>query len=343
MKPRRFLILCRNDWMAPNAGAVEHYVHQVFSRIAARGHYVAWLCAGHRPFTWLWSHEELLKNIEGIQLAYLGDRFFYPLMVHLFFSRLAKQGKLDTDFDAVISCINGRTPRVDRYGNIPVVPIVFNLERNKPLGAPEEGPVLAATEKAMEQVAAAGVETARIRRVPFAANEAGFVHDTERNGKAARLVAFDDKPAAFARAISFLHSRGVDIQGDLISGGPPPQLPPDITVHRPDSIDEDGDLCRQAAFSWCGEGNEWRALDCATRQIPAVCPRTAFGEEFVIHEETGLLCTPGSSASLADAFERLLTDPTFRGRLALRAWERSRTVNWDSTAQAILDVLLGLP
>jgi glycosyltransferase involved in cell wall biosynthesis len=57
------------------------------------------------------------------------------------------------------------------------------------------------------------------------------------------------------------------------------------------------------------------------------------------HGETGLVCETRSPAGLAAGVARLLRDPATYERLRAKAWEHSRSLSWDETARAFLNVL----
>ena len=52
--------------------------------------------------------------------------------------------------------------------------------------------------------------------------------------------------------------------------------------------------------------------------------------------QTGLVCPPAEPRGLADAAVSLLSNHAEYQRLRAAAWEESRKLNWDQTAQAFL-------
>lgn len=60
--------------------------------------------------------------------------------------------------------------------------------------------------------------------------------------------------------------------------------------------------------------------------LPAVTTRLVGNPDLVIHEQTGLLVSPGNAEELADAIQRLMDDPVLAERLAKagREWIRER-------------------
>jgi len=152
---KRILVFCARDWLNPGAGCVEHYVHEVCVRLAARGNYVAWVACsfplfGHgvrRPRT---------EVVDGIQIARLGIRPLYRLMAGMFLARIEKNPGASGRYDVIIDCVTGYPLPIAEKTQIPVAPLVFNLSR-KIQGAEEPpGPVIAATNTARCQLVRAG-------------------------------------------------------------------------------------------------------------------------------------------------------------------------------------------
>ena len=76
------------------------------------------------------------------------------------------------------------------------------------------------------------------------------------------------------------------------------------------------------------------ALECAAAGTPLVVADTGGLREFVDHDLTGLLFTPGDPAALADAVTRLLGDQVLGQRLAREARELlAEDYTWDAIAR----------
>jgi len=152
---KRILVFCARDWLNPQAGRVEQYVHEVCVRLAAQCNYVAWVAQsfplfGHgvrRPRTEL---------VDGIQIARLGMRPLYRLMAGMFLARIEKTNNGPTRFDAIIDCVTGYPLPITEKTQIPVVPLVFNLSPKIQASEEPPGPVIAATDEARRQLLRAG-------------------------------------------------------------------------------------------------------------------------------------------------------------------------------------------
>lgn len=101
-------------------------------------------------------------------------------------------------------------------------------------------------------------------------------------------------------------------RGDMIFAG-----------YRPQAADLLGgaDLC--VVPSVWAEAFGLAALEPAARGVPVVATRTGGIPEVVTHGETGLLVPPGDTGALADAMERLLTDPELRASMGRRGRQRA--------------------
>ncbi len=145
-------------------------------------------------------------------------------------------------------------------------------------------------------------------------------------------------------AIGILKGRGIDVDLDLAGGGPLhdtlsrqiSQLDLDDRVHLLGELDPAEIPHRlQAAAVFCHpsfhEGLPVAIMEAMTQGIPVVASDICGNPELVINEETGLLATPGDSAALADALERMLRDETLRNRCRVGAFERVSERHRDST------------
>jgi len=92
------------------------------------------------------------------------------------------------------------------------------------------------------------------------------------------------------------------------------------------------------AFPSTYEGFGMVLLEAMTQRLPVVATPAGCAGALVQHDHTGLIVPPREAAALASALERLLTDPTLRGRLADAAFRRVHDMSWTQTARATLSV-----
>jgi glycosyltransferase involved in cell wall biosynthesis len=147
----RILVVNWQDRENPHAGGAELHLHEVFGRIAARGHDVHLLCsgfAGAPPET----------TLDGIHVTRVGSRFTFPLHARRGYERLAAAH----DFDVVVEDLNKIPLYTKRWRPRRLVVITHHL-----FGATafrEESPPVAAATWLAERPLAVGY-----RGVPFEA------------------------------------------------------------------------------------------------------------------------------------------------------------------------------
>lgn len=112
----RILVLNWQDIRNPQGGGAEVHLHEIFKRIAAKGHSVSLFCSG---FEGALSEEE----IDGIRILREGGRHFFNYHVPLRYVReFRRQG-----FDVVVDDINKIPFYTPFYVREPLVGIVHHL------------------------------------------------------------------------------------------------------------------------------------------------------------------------------------------------------------------------
>jgi hypothetical protein len=317
----RILLLHPRDWLEKNASYMESYLHEILVRIAARGHYVAWLC-GRRGAHWPNSTgPNDVEVADGIQMARLGSTLFHRPLVRLFLEKLAKTDKYP--FDVVINCVNGRGLQIEKVVRVPILPLAFSVKGGERALGPRTGPVVAATRQGVEQLQATGVPAGHIVYAPLGADAAT---EATRKPKAsghvvsmARIGGWRLGARAANRMAARLAAHGVTIS--------------DITRAA------DGE---DPWVAYCGKGHEWDALAFAGRGIPTICPDTPEGRECVVAEETGLLHAAGDFGALERQIERIAGDEVLYRRLSEGAAKFASQRSWDRSAGLVLGAIENL-
>ncbi len=317
----RILLLHPRDWLATNTSYMESYLHEILARIAAQGHYVAWLC-GRRGAQWPTpAHADDLEVADGIQMARLGSTLFHRPLVRLFLEKLAKS---DTyPFDVVINCVNGRGLQIEKVVRVPILPLAFSVRGGEQALGPRTGPVVAATHQGVEQLQASGVPAGHIVYAPLgAATAADATRKLRVSGHVvsmARVGGWRLGARAADRMAARLAARGVTMSER--AGAPDGEDP---------------------WVAYCGKGHEWDALAFAGRGIPTICPDTPEGRECVVAEETGLLHAPGDFGTLEQQIERLAGDEVLYRRLSEGAAKFASQRSWDRSAGLVLGAIENL-
>jgi glycosyltransferase involved in cell wall biosynthesis len=335
---KRILVFCLYDWLDPRAGATEHYVHEVFTRIASRGHLVTWVA--RKPFGAGGRQRPRLEAIDGIQVARLGMARFYGRMMELFLSRLVKTGRMAENFNAIVDCVTWTPLPVAKHTDLPVVPLVFNLSGKLRAAEDLPGPLIAVNERVHGQLRDAGVPPGFIVRAPYAVDARQY-RPGDQPHEAVRLVAMDHHPGRVYRALKAFRKDSSPPEVDFIGGH---LMFPRRGWHAWPNLDDSQRmrLYQAAAAGYCGEGFEHEALGLAACGAPAICPATLPGREYVRDGETGLLHEPGNTRQLADCLQHLMRDADLRRRLGAQACAEAQDRSWDKTAGLILATLENL-
>ncbi|HXE60946.1 MAG TPA: glycosyltransferase family 4 protein, partial [Gemmatimonadaceae bacterium] len=84
--PLRLLLVNWQDRENPQAGGAETHLHEIFGRLAARGHEVTLLCSG-------WTGCAPRTTLDGIQVHRVGTRYTFQFMARRYYTKhLAKAG-----------------------------------------------------------------------------------------------------------------------------------------------------------------------------------------------------------------------------------------------------------
>lgn len=91
----RILVVNWQDRCNPRAGGAEEHLHQVFGRLARRGHRVTLLCSG-------WDRSDVTAEIDGIRVHRAGRRYTFNLEAPLYRERRLSGER----FDLVVEDLN---------------------------------------------------------------------------------------------------------------------------------------------------------------------------------------------------------------------------------------------
>ena len=124
----RLLLVNWQDRDNPLAGGAEIHLHEIFGRLASRGHEIALLCGG-------WTGAAPRARLDGIDVVRVGTRYTFPFLARRYFRQhLAGRG-----FDLLIEDVNKiplATPRWGGPRTIALVPHLFGGTAFQELAAP---------------------------------------------------------------------------------------------------------------------------------------------------------------------------------------------------------------
>ena len=112
----RLLLVNWQDRENPQAGGAEIHLHEIFGRLAARGHEITLLCGG-------WPGCAPSATLDGINVVRVGTRHTFPFMAKRHYQRhLASR-----NFDLVVEDVNKVPLYTPRWSDSPVVALVPHL------------------------------------------------------------------------------------------------------------------------------------------------------------------------------------------------------------------------
>ncbi len=368
MSARRFKLLVINwqDIRNPQAGGAEVHLHEIFGRLARRGHDVSLLCSG-------WPGASAGDVVDSIEVHRIGGRHTFTLQAVPYYRRHLLNG----GFDLVVEDINKiplysplwvRPPVValvpHLFGNtafqeaaLPFATAVWLAERPLPHFY-ENTPFVAISESTADDLVVRGLPRSSVRVVRPGIDHSCFRPDRsvsrfERPTFAyvGRLKRYKGLEAVFDAAAR-LADDGVDVRllvagrGDHESA-----LREYAALKAPGRVeflgfiseDEKLDLLRKAWATFYPSPKEgWGItnVEAAACGTPALASDSPGLRESVAHDESGLLVPHDDVEAWALALRRIAQDGELRARLQAGALRFADGFSWDRTADEIEALLL---
>ena len=112
----RLLVVNWQDRENPQAGGAEQHLHEIFGRLAGRGHEVTLLCGG-------WPGAPARVTLDGMEVHRVGTRYTFPMLAYRYWrAHLASRGH-----DVLVEDINKVPLYTPRWGARRVVAVVPHL------------------------------------------------------------------------------------------------------------------------------------------------------------------------------------------------------------------------
>jgi len=351
------------DLSHPEAGGAERYLHEVFRRLAHRGHKVRLLASRYPGAA---AHDE----IDGISVERRGGPTFFNFLALAACRRWSRTG----DGDVVVENLC-KIPFFTRRlgGGIPSLTIVHHLfgetvfeEANVLVGSYVRGferllpfgyrgaPLVAVSETTREDLISRKVDSGSLAIVhngvdtgqfcPRPGVEPGPTPRLIYLGRLKRYKRIDLLLEAAARLRAEWPGLEVEVVG---RGNHLPRLRElaarlglEECVSFPGFVSEEEKidrLCRSHALVYTSPKEGWgiAAIEASACGVPVVASDSPGLREAVRHEETGLLVPHGDVAALTEALGRLLRDPRLRARLASGGVKWAQRFSWDTAAEQV--------
>jgi glycosyltransferase involved in cell wall biosynthesis len=346
----------------PHSGGAETHLHEIFGRLATRGHAVTLLASG-------WPGCARTAALDGISVHRTGRRYTFSLAAPRYFrAHLSHR-----TWDVVVEDLNKVPLFTPWWTPGPVALVVHHLfgatafrEASLPLAAAtwlmerplarvfRHTPTVAVSESTRKDLADRGMPAERIAIVPNGIDLAAY-----RPGPASERF---ERPTMLymgrmkrykrvdlvLRAVDELVRRGRDVR--LLVGGKGDHLPAlrrlaaqlGVTEHVEflgfvsDTVKSD--LFRRAWVHVLTSPKEgWgianmEAAACGTATVASDAPGL---RDSVVDGRTGFLVPHGNIAALADGLDRILSDGDLRDRLGAGARSFAEGYSWDTSAEAM--------
>lgn len=362
VRPLKILVVNWLDRENPQAGGAEAHLHQIFGRLAARGHRVTLLTSG-------WRGCASTAELDGIRVHRCGGRHTLSLAAPRHYRRHLR----DEPTDVVVEDLNKVPFFTPLWTQAPVALLVHHLfgataflEASPPLAAATwllERPVprvfrglptVAVSESTREDLVRRGLDRDQIEVIPngidletFAPGHDGTRYDVPTVLYLGRLKRYK-RVDLVLRAAAELKRRGRafrvlvagtgDRVGALQSLAAKLRLGSHVEFLGFVSEAHKRELLRR---SWVHvltspkEGWGISNIEAAACGTPTVASDSPGLRESVVHGGTGFLVPHGDVIGLADTLDRVLSNPELRDRLGKAARRFAEGLSWSRSADAM--------
>ena len=355
-RPVKILLVNWQDRENPQAGGAEIHLHEIFGRLAARGHEVTLLCGG-------WPGCPPRATLDGIEVIRIGTRLTWPALARGAYRRLFR----DHPHDVLVEDINKMplfTPRWGARRVFALVPHLFGGTAFQELAAP-----LAALVWLSERPLAS-----EYRGVPFHAISESTADDLVARGIRRELIrviypGIDTQhytPAPGSRSPTPVFSylgrlkryKGIDIVIRAFAQAAIPEAVLEIAGagdYRPElerlaasldlgprarflgriSEDDKVSLLRRSwalAFASPKEGWGITNLEAAACGTPVVASSSPGIRESVRDGDTGFLVPHGDASAMAASMRRIAGSPALVQTLGANARTFAESFTWERAA-----------
>lgn len=354
------------DRRNPHAGGAEIHLHEVFGRLARRGHEVDLLCSG-------FDGAPARERVDGIEVFRAGGRLTFSLHARRHYRRrLAPRSP-----DVIVEDLNKVPLFTPRWGDVPVVALVHHLFGatafreasfpvalatwllERPIPRVFAGlPVVAVSDSTRDDLVARGLDAADVHVVPngvdldlYRPDPATGVFDRPTVLYLGRLKRYKGVDLVL-KAVARLRDRGVDVR--LVVGGKGDDRPRlealAVSLAIEDRVEFEGfvshdrklELLRRAwvhVLTSPKEGWGITVVEAGACGTPSVASDAPGLRDSVRDGETGLLVPHGDVDALAAALERVISDEALRSRLGEAAVRFARGLSWDAAADRFEEIL----
>lgn len=352
----RLLLVNWQDIENPQAGGAEIHMHEIFGRLASRGHQITLLCGG-------WPGCPTSVQLDGMEVRRVGTRATFPSLAYPFF----KRELAGLSWDLLLEDINKvplYTPLWTTRRTAALVPHLFGgtafLELPAPLAAAvwlserplgrvyRHVPFMAISESTRDDLVARGIPRTRIEVIYPGIDSAAYTPDSATRaatptfaylGRLKKYKGVHHVIRAFAAAglrDATLEIAGAgDYRSALEALARSLDLGERVRFLGRISEPEKLALLRRAwalVFASPKEGWGITNLEAAACATPVVASNSPGIRESVRHGETGYLVPHGDATAMADAMRRLAESRLLVEQLGRAARAFAETFTWTRAA-----------
>ncbi len=352
----RLLVINWLDRENPQAGGAETHLHEIYGRLARRGHDVTLLCSG-------WDGCAPRATLDGMQVHRVGGRWNFALHVVAAYRALRRE----KPFDIVVEDINKLPLFTPLWVSEPVdvvVPHLFGWTAFREAGWGVASTVVAAekaiplvyrrcdftaiSESTRSDLLARGVPVERTGIIYCGIDSQAFTPDPAARSSTP-VIAYVGRLRRYKgvelilEAVARMTDRSVAVQ---IAGTGEDRTRLEALTASLDlsrrvrflgfvSESEKSDLLRRAwivSLTSPKEGWGITNLEAAACGTPVVASDSPGLRESVQDGRTGFLVKHGDISALANAFDRIVADPTLVTRLGTAGRAFAESFTWESAA-----------
>lgn len=361
----RILVINWQDIRNPLGGGAEVHCHEIFKRIAHRGHKVTLLCSRHRGLP----SDEI---IDGIHVIRRGPRYLFNYWVPWLYRRFTRQQHVDVVIDD-INKIPFFTPLYVREPLIGIVHHLFGssifLESTLPVAlyvAAAEGlvpgvyrktPLAVVSNSTKQELLRKGFRDEQIYLVQNAVEATAYPHQPEKRSPTP-VVGYLGRIKKYKSVHHLLHAFAEVQQqvpaAQLLIVGDGDYLPQLKKIARlldiEDSVQFAGATTQSTKIDllnrmWLAvnpspkEGWGLTVIEANSCGVPVIAADSPGLRDSVVDGKTGFLYPYGDFHRLAQLIVRLIQDEPLRSRLTSPCREWAQQFNWEDSARKMLALI----
>jgi glycosyltransferase involved in cell wall biosynthesis len=356
--PLDILVINWQDIENPQAGGAEVHLHEIFGRLARRGHSVSLLCSG-------WPGAPIRAEIDGIEVHRVGGRHSFAVLAAWYYRRYLR----DERFDLIVEDINKiplYSPLWTRAPVVALIPHLFGATAFQEASVPfatavwlserpvphfyERVPFQAISESTADDLAARGLPRDDVKVIypgidhsVFRVDPAARRFETPTFAYVGRLKRYKGLETVL-EALARLSGDGIDARLLIAGKGDyeaalrdyaEARVPGRVEFLGYISEEEKVDLLRRAwvtVYPSPKEGWGITNIEAAASGTPALASDSPGLSESVAHGQSGLLLRHGDVDAWTSAMKRIVLDRELRGQLNAGAVQFASAFSWDRTA-----------